>query len=132
MAGADAKIVKFMEELPASCPPLGAGPFAYETVYRFVNSQPVTDGDFDSHQALEKNGGRKRPRSVAPCVWAATSFFLSRDTAYEALPKPRERFKFLVQVTITKQCGVSILRRSHISFWRYDTFKASVHGYESL
>jgi hypothetical protein len=132
MAGADVKTVKFMEELPPSCPPPGAGSFAYATVYRFVASKPVTDEDFASHQAMEQKTGKGRRRCVPPCISAATSLFVTRDSAYVALPKPRERFSFLAHVKITKQCGVSILKRSHISFWRYATYKPSVHGYESL
>jgi hypothetical protein len=123
MAGAKTKTVQFMEKLPDSCPPPGAGPFTYENVYRFVNSNPATDEDFASHQARE---------SVPPCLWATTSLWLNRDSAYEALPKLRGQFKLLASVKITKQCGVSILKRSHISFWRYATFKPSVNDYESL
>ena len=132
MAGTKTKTVQFMEKLPDSCPPPGAGPFAYENVYRFVNSNPATDEDFASHQAREKKTGKKRPRSVPPCLWATTSLWLNRDSAYEALPKLRGQFKLLASVKITKQCGVSILKRSHISFWRYATFKPSVNDYESL
>ncbi len=132
MAGAEAKTVKFMEELPDSCPPAGAGPFAYEAVYRFVNSNPATDEDFASHKAMEAKTGKGRPKSVTPCFWAATSLWLDRDFAFETLPKLRGKFTLLAKIKITKECGVSILKRSHISFWRYATFKPSVHGYESL
>src|ERR1700732_831183 len=100
MAGAEDKTVKFMEELPdcaGPCPPPGAGPFAYEIVYRFVNSNPVTDEDFASHKALEWRTSKKRPRSVPPCVWSATSLFLNRNSAYEVLPKIRDHVKFLAQ-----------------------------------
>jgi hypothetical protein len=132
MAGAEAKTVKFMEEMPDSCPPPGAGPFDYETVFRFVTANPASDEDFASHKALEKKTGKGRPRIVPPCIWAATSLFLTKESAYETLPKLRGRYKFMAKVKITQQCGVSILKRSHISFWRYSTFKPSVHGYESL
>jgi hypothetical protein len=88
---------------------------------------------FASHQAREKKTGKKRPRSVPPCAYGPRpSLWLNRDSAYEALPKLRGQFKLLASVKITKQCGVSILKRSHISFWRYATFKPSVNDYESL
>jgi hypothetical protein len=44
----------------------------------------------------------------------------------------RGRFKYLANVKITTACGVSILKRSHISFWRYATFKPKVHSVEAL
>jgi hypothetical protein len=130
MAGA--KIIKFMEELPDSCPPAGAAAIGYDAVYRYVNSKPVTDQDFDSHKALEKRGGKGRPRSIPPCIWAATSLFVTRDSAYEVLPKVRQNYKLLATVKITQQCGVGILKRQHISFWRYATFKPKVHSVEEL
>jgi hypothetical protein len=139
MAGAQTGISpKFKESLPDGCPPPGAGPFHFAGVYRFVSANPATDDDFASYQALEekaKNAGQRakgRPRSVPPCVWAATSLFVERDAAYEALPKPRERFEFLAKVTITEQCGVSILKRKHISFWRFESFVPMVNRYEAL
>lgn len=140
MAGVQTKIVKFMEELPDSCPPVGAGPFAYESVFRFANCNPVTNDDFASHKALEEKAkaeGKKpkgRPKDVTPCVWSATSLWLTREAALGvlALPKMRGRFKFLARVKITSECGVSVLKRSHISFWRYATFKPAVHSVEAL
>jgi hypothetical protein len=139
MAGVEASVSpRFKEKLPEGCPPNGAAPFDYETVFRFVKSNPVTDDDFASYCELEekaKKAGKKakgRPRSVHPCTWSATSLFVTKESAYLALPKPRERFKFLAMVKITKQCGVSILRRQHISFWRYETYVPQVHEYESL
>jgi hypothetical protein len=139
MAGVQAGVSpKFKENLPDGCPPQGAGPFHYEAAYRFVTSNPATDEDFASHQALEEKAtaaGHKpkgRPRSVPPCVWAATSLWQGEDAAYEALPKVRDRFKFLAKVTITKQCGVSVLKKKHISFWRYESFVPTVHEYEAL
>jgi hypothetical protein len=127
-----AKFVKFMEELPDSCPPADAAPIDCEVVYRYVNSNPVTDQDFESHKALEKRGGRGRPRSVPPCIWAATSLFVTRDSAYEVLPKVRQNYKLLASVKITQQCGVGVLKRQHISFWRYATFEPKVHSVEEL
>lgn len=140
MAGVEAKTVKFMEELPDSCPPAGAAPFDYEIIFRFANCNPVTDDDFASHKVLEdkaKAAGVKskgRPKDVPPCVWSATSLWLTREAALGvlALLKMRGKFKFLAQVKITKECGVSILKRSHISFWRYATFKPKVHSVEAV
>jgi hypothetical protein len=140
MAGFQAKATKFMEELPDSCPPAGAGPFDYESVFRFANCNPVTNDDFASHKVLEENAkaeGKKpkgRPKDVTPCFWSATSLWLTKEAALGvlALPKMRGKFKFLARVKITSECGVSILKRSHISFWRYATFKPAVHSVEAL
>lgn len=132
MNSAPGNAPSFKESLPPSCPPNGAGPYDFPSVYRFVRNKPVKEEDFDSHQALEKKGGRKCPRAVPPCLWAATSFFLDRDAAFRALPKPRARFRYIVRVKLTMACGVSVLSRSHISFWRYSTFRPNALDYESL
>jgi hypothetical protein len=100
----------------------------------------VTNDDFASHKVLEEKAkaeGEKpkgRPKDVTPCVWAATSLWLTREAALGvlALPRMRGKFKFLAKVTITTECGVSILKRSHISFWRYATFKPTVHSVEAI
>jgi hypothetical protein len=67
MAGAQAKTVKFMEELPDFCPPAGAGPFDYESVFRFANCNPVTNDDFASHKVIEEKAKAegKKPRRAA-------------------------------------------------------------------
>lgn len=136
----EAKTVKFMEVLPDSCPPADAAPFDYENVYRFANCNPVTNDDFASHKVLEEKAkaeGKKpkgRPKGVTPCFWSATSLWLTKEAALGvlALPRMRGRFKFLAKVKITTECGVSILKRSHISFWRYAKFKPTVHSVEPL
>jgi hypothetical protein len=140
MSGAAKEKPKFMEELPDSCPPAGAGPFDYESVFRFANCNPVTNDDFASHKVLEEKAkaeGKpppRRPKDVTPCVWSATSLWLTREAALgiAALPRMRGKFKFLARVKITSECGVSVLKRSHISFWRYATFKPAVDSVEAL
>jgi hypothetical protein len=121
-----------MEVLPPSCPPSDAVPCDFPTAYRFVNCNPATDADFESYQAIEDKGGRIRPPDVPPCRWSGTSLFTTREAAFDKLPKPRKRFKFLARVSITKDCGVSVSARGHITLWRYATFVPTVHGYESL
>ena len=127
-AGVFSSVLKFKENLPASCPPAGAGPKAYAAVWRFVNSNPITDKDFASYYAL----GKKPPPTVPLCRWASTSLFLTKEAAYKLLPKPRQRFKYIAQVSVTDKCGVSILKRSHIDFWRFDTFTPTVTAIETV
>jgi hypothetical protein len=126
--GASANTLKFKETLPGSCPPAGAGVRAYEGVWRFVSSNPVTDQDFASHHAQ----GKTPPPTVSACRWASSSLFLTKEAAYKHLPKPRKRFKYIAKVQITEQCGVSVLVRTHIDFWRFDTFKPIVLAIEGL
>jgi hypothetical protein len=129
MAGAEASVSpKWKENLPKDCPPKGAGKRAYEGIWRYVKSKTVTDQDFASYHAL----GKPRPATVSPCRWASSSLFLTKEAAYFLLPKLRGRFKFIAKVNITEKCGVSILTRSHIDFWRYDTFKPSVVAVENI
>jgi hypothetical protein len=120
--------LQFKENLPALCPPPLAASEAYEGVWRFVNSNPVTDQDFASYHAL----GKPCPPSVPPCKWASSSLFLNKDAAFGCLPKPRKRFKYIARVNISKRCGVSILTRSHIDFWRFAVFVPSVIAIEDL
>ena len=142
MAGSGASVSpKFMENLPDGCPPPGAAPFDYEFVYRFVKANPATDDDFASGHALEQKAkaegkqARERPRGTPPCIWAATSLWQTKEAAnvvLSKLPKLRGKYKLMARVKITKLCGVSVLKRSHISFWRYATYKPQIIGYEAL
>jgi hypothetical protein len=123
MAGAQAGVsLKFKENLPKDCPPKGADCRAYDGIWRYVKAETVTDKDFASYYAL----GKKRPEVVSECRWASSSMFLTENAAYVLLPKLRGRYKFIAKVNVTVKCGVSILTKSHIDFWRYDTFKPSV------
>ena len=67
----------------------------------------------------QKKTGKGRPRSVPPCLWSATSLFVTKDSAYEVLPKVRQNYKLLAAVKITQQCGVGILKRQHTSSFVY-------------
>jgi hypothetical protein len=53
MAGAKTKTVQFMEKLPDSCPPPGAG-LRPENVYH-SSTNPATDEDFASSGARKRN-----------------------------------------------------------------------------
>jgi hypothetical protein len=129
MAGAKASVSpKFKENLPENCPPKGAGIRAYDGIWRYVNSKDVTDQDFASYYAL----GKRPPPTVPPCRWASSSLFLTKEAAYTFLPKLRGRYKFIAKVNITEKCGVSLLLKSHIDFWRFDTFKPSVVAVEDI
>lgn len=121
---------KYKENLPDGCPPAGAGVKAYSGVWRYVKGKTVTDQDFASYYALGKKP--PPPTVVSLCRWASSSLFLNKEAAYLLLPKLRGRYKFIAQVNITEKCGVSILLKSHIDFWRYDTFKPSVVAVEDI
>ena len=129
MAGVEAGVSpKYKENLPDGCPPDGAGVRAYEGVWRYVTSKTVTDNDFASYHAL----GKPRPKTVSPCRWASSSLFLTQEAAYLLLPKLRGRYKHIAKVNISEKCGVSLLLKSHIDFWRYDTFKPAVVAVEDI
>lgn len=119
---------KWKENLPENCPPQGAGTKAFEGVWRYVNSKNVTDKDFASYYAL----GKKPPKTVSLCRWASSSLFLTKEAAYLLLPKLRRRYKYIAKVNITDKCGVSLLLKSHIDFWRFSTFAPLVVAVEDF
>lgn len=48
--------------------------------------------------------------------------FLAKNVTYQALPKPRKKFKYIAKVSITAQCGVSQEGGIHLDFWPFSTF----------
>jgi hypothetical protein len=120
-----ASSIEFMEVLPqegGKCPPNDAVSQGYETVWRYVASDPPTPDDFKSHAAAKK----PLPPGQDPCRWASCSLFLSDDGSYESLPKPRKRYKYIAKISITAMCGFTKQSGIHVDFWRFKTFKANV------
>ncbi|MET4752566.1 hypothetical protein ABIB08_006936 [Bradyrhizobium sp. RT11b] len=52
--------------------------------------------------------------------------FLVQNGTYQALPKPRKKFKYIAKVSITAKCGKSKLGGIHLDFWPFANFKANV------
>ena len=108
----------FLESLPPNCPPADAADVAYNSVCRFLLSNPPSDSDFASYAAQ----GRPPPDGVDACRWASVSFFLTKGTGMKRLPKVRERFKFVTCLRIPKGAGLSKEKRGHVDFWFFKTF----------
>lgn len=118
MSGSIKAASKFVEQLPASCPPAEAVAVNYETIWRYVNSNPPIESDFQSHAMRNKNP----PPGVDPCRWASCSLFLIdnvNNLAYKALPKVKKKYKFLAQLKVTHLCGVTLSNGRHVDFWRF-------------
>jgi hypothetical protein len=112
------------EPLPDGCPPPSAAPLDEQIVLRFVPSQTVKDGDFDSHAAL---GGR-RPDTVSVCDHRACSVFLSTKKREELedirKTSPRlRRMRYLAHVRINHAAGVGrVNQKAHVNLWMYAAF----------
>jgi hypothetical protein len=114
---------KFLERLPAKCPPESATDVAIDCVYRVVTSKKPTIDDFKSHAALNLP---IRPKTD-PCRWSSCSLFLDKSKAAEIafkLPKPRFGKPSLAMMSIARGCGMSVINvaTSHVDFWMYADF----------
>jgi hypothetical protein len=53
--------------------------------------------------------------------------FLAKNVTYQALPKPRKQYKYVARVSITPNCGVTMLGEGiHVNFWPFATFVPKV------
>jgi hypothetical protein len=127
MAEVVASKFEYMEDLPPSCPPDTAVLKAYDGVWRYVTSNPPVPSDFQSLASA-----KDAPPTVDPCRWASCSVFLTKDAAYQKLPKMRARYKFLAKITITAKCGFTSRQKLHIDFWRFKTFKPNLLEIEAI
>lgn len=126
MGGVGSKY-EFMEDLPGCCPPDEALLQGYDEAWRFVTTDPPTQGDFQSLAAV-----KPPPPTVDPCRWASCSLFSTKAAALQKLPKMRVRFKFLAKIRITEKCGFTDLKNFHIDFWRFKTHVPLVLEVEAL
>lgn len=87
-----------------------------------MSQNPPTLEDFKSHAAQ----GKPIFGDISPCRWASCSMFLAQNVTYQALPKVRQKFKFVAKVSITAKCGVSKEGGIHLDFWPFATFKPTI------
>ena len=115
--------VKYLEELPPSCPPPDAIDQPLEGAYRIVPTKNPLPKHFSSHAALDD---RDKPPTVDDCLWASCSLFMSRERAIEiaTLPKTRYVTPHLAKMNIVAGSGRSMLNKKskHVNFWAYARF----------
>ena len=111
--------MKFREALPTACPPNHAVETAQPSAFRLISSANPQSSDFDSNAA-----SKPAPLGCDPCRWASCSLYTNLETLKmkrETFPKLR-KMAFYAKLSISENCGKSVVENNHIDFWMSDKF----------
>lgn len=117
----------FREQLSLNCPPSNANAPNGLTVYRLVTSSPAVSVDFDSHIKLRLIV----PTGANSCRGASCSVYdnlISLDGMMK-LPKPRNRYRYVAELTLHADSGVvNAGKDGHYDWWIYKNYHPERHS----